>query len=86
MMGVVKMPTVLRSGPYRFFFYSRDISEPAHVHVEREDKVAKIWIDPVVVERDGRFRSAELNDIVRLVLEYRQELLAAWQKHVAESQ
>ncbi len=79
------MPTALRSGPYRFFFYSRDITEPPHVHVEREDKVAKIWIDPVVVERDGRFRPAELNDIV-LVLEYRQELLAAWQQHVAESQ
>jgi hypothetical protein len=28
------MPTVLRSGPYRFFFYSADRGEPPHVHVE----------------------------------------------------
>lgn len=30
------MPTVLRVGPYRFFFYAGDRSEPAHVHVERD--------------------------------------------------
>ena len=30
------VPTVHREGPYRFFFYSADNSEPPHVHVERE--------------------------------------------------
>ena len=35
------MPTVLRVGPYRFFFYASDRDEPIHVHVERDDKVAK---------------------------------------------
>jgi hypothetical protein len=29
------MPTVLRIGPYRFFFYAGDRDEPPHVHVER---------------------------------------------------
>ncbi len=27
------MPTVLRWGPYRAFFYSNERGEPAHVHV-----------------------------------------------------
>ena len=27
------MPTVLRWGPYRAFFYSNENDEPAHVHV-----------------------------------------------------
>ena len=31
-------PTVLRSGPYRFFFFASDRAEPVHVHVAREDK------------------------------------------------
>lgn len=31
------MPTVLRSGPYRFFFYAGDRDEPPHVHIERDD-------------------------------------------------
>ena len=29
---MVSMPTVLRHGPYRFFFYSGDRDEPPHVH------------------------------------------------------
>jgi Domain of unknown function (DUF4160) len=41
------MPTVLRVGPYRFFFYSGDGSEAPHVHVERDASVAKFWLDPV---------------------------------------
>ncbi len=35
------MPTVLRDGPYRMFFYSADRGEPPHVHVVREAKEAK---------------------------------------------
>lgn len=41
------MPTVLRSGPYRFYFYAGDRAEPLHVHVERDDAEAKFWLDPV---------------------------------------
>ena len=40
------MPTILREGPYRFFFYASDREEPPHVHVERDDRVAKFWLDP----------------------------------------
>jgi len=51
------MPTLLRSGPYRLFFYSGDRGEPPHVHVERENSVAKIWLDPVRLERNIGFRA-----------------------------
>ena len=38
------MPTVLRSGAYRFFFYSADREEPAHVHVARgSDEPSSGW-------------------------------------------
>jgi len=30
------MPTVLRKGPYRVYFFSHDMTEPPHVHVDRE--------------------------------------------------
>jgi len=39
-------PTILRIGHFRFFFYSGDREEPPHVHIERNDQVAKIWLDP----------------------------------------
>ena len=50
------MPTVLRVGPYRFFFYTEDRDEPPHVHVERDDRVATFWLDPVRLERSGGFK------------------------------
>jgi hypothetical protein len=35
------MPTVLRSGGFRFFFYSQESREPPHIHVESGDATAK---------------------------------------------
>jgi hypothetical protein len=71
-------PTVLRSGPYRFFFFSSDRPEPAHVHVSRDRKVAKFWLEPVAVASDGGFPQNELNKIAALVQEHRAALLKAW--------
>jgi len=72
------MPTLLRSGPYRLFFYSGDRGEPPHVHVERENSVAKIWLDPVRLERNIGFRAAELRRIERIVVDNQSRLLEAW--------
>ena len=72
------MPTVLESGPYRFFFSSADRSEPPHIHVRRENKVAKFWLDPVVLSRGGGFNRMELNRIARLVGAHRAEFLESW--------
>ena len=72
------MPTVLRHGPYRFFFYASDRGEPPHIHAERENKVAKFWLEPLRLERSGDFGRTELRDIERLIAEYRQKFLEAW--------
>jgi hypothetical protein len=55
------MPTVLRIGPYRFFFYSNEGHEPPHIHVESADGEASAGtgvlgrFDPREVVRDARF-------------------------------
>ena len=72
------MPTVLRVGSFRFFFYSADDDEPPHVHVERDNNVAKFWIIPVRLVRSGGFRRPELREIERLVGENAPLLLEAW--------
>ena len=36
-------------------------------HIERENKVAKFWIEPVRLSRSGGFNSHELNNIQRHV-------------------
>lgn len=72
------MPTVMRIGPYRFHFYSREGQEPAHIHVARDDAEAKFWLDPVSLAANFGFRAAELRDIERLVAEHREELTLAY--------
>lgn len=72
------MPTVLRVGPYRLFFYSSEADEPPHIHVARDDNIAKLWIEPVQLVTSAGFRRAELRDIERLVSENRENLLEAW--------
>jgi hypothetical protein len=72
------MPTVFRSGPYRFFFYAGDRMEVSHVHVERERYRAKFWLDPVRLQESGGFARAEINRIAALVSENRDALLESW--------
>lgn len=72
------MPTISRIGPYRIFFYTGDKGEPVHVHVERDDKVAKFWLDPVRLQSSGGFNRAEITRIHRLMQDKRTEFVEAW--------
>ena len=72
------MPTILRSGPYRFFFYSGDREEAPHIHVRRDEHLAKFWLEPVRLQDNIGFRSSELGVVERLVEQRLQELIQAW--------
>jgi hypothetical protein len=72
------MPTVLRSGPYRLYFYSHEPNEPPHVHIDRDDATCKFWLEPVALARNLGFGAKELRDVERLVIANQQELLEAW--------
>ncbi|NJL31356.1 MAG: DUF4160 domain-containing protein [Phycisphaerales bacterium] len=73
------MPTVLRKGSYRFYFYSHDlIHEPAHVHVDRDDDSAKFWLKPVALAGNLGFSSIELRKIERIVCQHQTLLLQRW--------
>src|SRR5215208_3663456 len=72
------MPTVLRVGPYRFYFYSHEPNEPPHVHVDRDEDTAKFWLNPVSLADSLGFTGRELRRIEQIVVEHEQELLEAW--------
>lgn len=72
------MPTILRSGPYRVYFFSHEPEEPPHVHVDRDDQSAKFWLGPVALARNLGFGPAELRRVQRLVEEHELRLLEAW--------
>lgn len=75
------MPTVLRLGPYRLYFYSHEPNEPPHVHIDRDDQTCKFWIEPVALARNLGFSAKELRDIERLVIDNQQSLLEAWHEY-----
>ena len=72
------MPTVLRIGAYRFFFYAGDGKEPPHIHVERDDCSAKYWLEPVRLAQSKGFRAREITRLQRLVHEHREQLIKCW--------
>lgn len=51
------------AGPYRLFFTSFDCQEPPHVHVERELKTCKFWLEPLGLARNHGFDARELGRI-----------------------
>jgi Domain of unknown function (DUF4160) len=61
------MPTILRRGPYRVYFFSHEPGEPPHVHVDRDDQSAKFWLGPVALVRNLGFRATELRRVQRLI-------------------
>ena len=75
------MPTVLRIEGFRFYFYSHEPNEPPHVHIDRGEASAKVWLEPVALARNLGFRPRELTRILALVRERRMQLLEAWHGH-----
>jgi len=79
------MPTVLRSGPYRFYFYSHEPNEPPHIHVDRDDLSAKFWLDPVGLARNLGFGARDVNTLQSIVQSNQQRLLEAWHGYFGDS-
>jgi hypothetical protein len=75
------MPAIDDIGPYRFFFYSAEGSEPPHVHVRRDRATAKFWLDPVRLANSRRLPDHELRTIYTLIEENRETILEAWHEH-----
>jgi hypothetical protein len=78
------VPTVLRKGPYRFFFYSGDGSEPPHVHVQRDERIAKIWLEPVRLADGGTFSRVETARVSAIVRNNVDLLLRSWHEFFAD--
>jgi hypothetical protein len=74
------MPTILRSGPYRVYFYSHEPNEAPHVHFDRDRASCKVWLAPVALASSLGFSARELRDIERLVSSSRAILLKAWEE------
>ena len=77
------MPTVARIGPYRFFFFSNEGSEPPHVHVERAGLLAKFWLRPIALASSSGFPSHELRRLQAIVSQNRSRFEESWNEFFA---
>jgi hypothetical protein len=78
------MPTVLLNGPYRFYFYSSDGDEPLHIHVQRDQAVAKFWLNPIRYEYSAGFRPVEIRRIQGIIEAQSKTFTEAWNEYFSE--
>ena len=72
------MPVILRVRGYKFWFYEADLDEPPHVHVERDNCLAKFWLAPVRFQRNRGFKSSELQKIEDVIEQNQEQLMEKW--------
>lgn len=75
------MPTVFEWKGWRFVFYSLDRPEPPHVHIYKDRKETKVWLESLTVARNKRCTDKELKDLLDVVRLHRQEFLERWNGH-----
>lgn len=78
------MPTVLRRGSYRIYFFSNEGNEPPHVHIDRELYTAKFWLNPVSYASSRDFSHREINKIMILLKNNSDVLLEEWREFFAK--
>ena len=74
-------PTVVRDGPFRLFFFSRE--EPRiHVHVAHPDGEAKFWLTPIVhLATSTGLTPRQITDAQAVVEAHIKEVEDAWNRH-----
>lgn len=78
------MPTILRIGPYRFYFYAGDRDEPPHIHVERDHNTAKFWLDPPRLQSSGGFTRTEINKVYKIIIDNKDDFLENWHDYFGD--
>ena len=79
------MPTVLRVGGLRFFFFSNERGEPPHIHVQQGENYAKFWLTPVALAQSVGYSARELRAIERIIVEQTETLERAWRDFFHDS-
>jgi len=72
------LPTVIKVGGYRFFFFSNENDEPLHIHVEKAENYAKFWLKPVSLARNIGFNQPEIKEIRKILFENQTLIEEKW--------
>ena len=75
------MPTLAVIDGFRFFFWSLDLGEPPHVHIEGYGGKAKFGLLPVELQSSRGCHERQLNKIQRIIEQHAAEWLKVWHEH-----
>jgi hypothetical protein len=64
-----------------FSLYAGDGVEPPHVHVQKGDGEAKLWLRPVELVYSYRITPGELRRIRELTFQHQAAFLERWNEH-----
>ena len=61
--------------------YAGDRGEPMHIPIDRDDKIAKFWLDPILLSKSRGFRSSELTELHHIIEDHVELLLEKWYEY-----
>ena len=78
------MPTLLRIGRFRFFFFSNEGNEPPHIHIESAGHYAKFWLAPVTLAQSVGYHASELRHLRELVEKHHNLFKERWDEYFSD--
>jgi len=75
--------TALNYKGYKFFFFSNENDEPAHIHVEKAGGSAKFWLDPIEEVYSYGFTAKQRKEIIKIIKDNSLTLISKWHEHFA---
>ena len=79
-------PRAIFISGFDFFFYSKE-EERKHIHVEKGEKSAKVWLEPTIeVATNYGFTSKEIRFIIQTIQENEQLINEKWNYHFGREQ
>jgi len=78
-------PTFRKEKGYHFYTFSNE-EDRMHVHVSKDKKGAKIWLEPKIeIAKNSGFSEKELNSIIKIITTNETEFKEKYRKHIGKS-
>ena len=81
------MPKVFEWKGYKFFFFSNE-NEPlerCHIHVRKDENVAKFWLNPIIaLASSWGMTSKELKVLEKIIEENQETIRSKWNEHFSK--
>jgi len=57
------------------------LREPPHIHVEKGEKYAKFWLNPLDLTRNFRYNSKEIREIRKIIEDNYALIMEKWNEY-----